>query len=139
MRAIMSVFGVFACALMVMSAFGMYDSINDIENWQYDQIYNFNSKLILEDNITDSQLANVLNETNGEGMMEETIELKYKGNKKAGTLTVTNRSQLYKTTDSNRNYIDLDPNGIAISDRMAEVLGLEIGDEVRWHIAGNPK
>ena len=126
MRAIMSVFGVFACALMVMSAFGMYDSINDIENWQYDQIYNFNSKLILEDNITDSQLANVLNETNGEGMMEETIELKYKGNKKAGTLTVTNRSQLYKTTDSNRNYIDLDPNGIAISDRMAEVLGLEI-------------
>lgn len=138
-RAIMSVFGVFACALLVMSAFGMCDSINDVEDWQYDQIYNFNSKLILNENITDSQLNNVLDETNGEGIMEETIELKYKGSKKAGTLTVMNQSELYRITDGNRNYIQLDPDGIAISDKMAEVLGVKVGDKVRWHVAGNPK
>ena len=117
-RAIMSVFGVFACALLVMSAFGMVDSINDVEDWQYNQIYNFNSKLILEENIT---------------------ELKYKGIKKTGTLTVMNDSEYYKVTDANRNYIHLDPDGIAISDKMAEVLGLKVGDKVRWHVAGNPK
>lgn len=138
-RAIMSVFGVFACALLVMSAFGMCDSINDVEDWQYDQIYNFNSKLILNENITDSQLNNVLDETNGEGIMEETIELKYKGSKKAGTLTVMNHTELYRITDGNRNYIQLDPDGIAISDKMAEVLGVKVGDKVRWHVAGNPK
>ena len=120
-RAIMSVFGVFACALLVMSAFGMCDSINDVEDWQYDQIYNFNSKLIFE------------------GIMEETIELKYKGSKKAGTLTVMNHTELYRITDGNRNYIQLDPDGIAISDKMAEVLGVKVGDKVRWHVAGNPK
>ena len=138
-RAIMSVFGVFACALLVMSAFGMCDSINDVEDWQYDQIYNFNSKLILNENITDSQLSHVLEETNGEGVMEETIELKYKGSKKAGTLTVMNHTELYRITDGNRNYIQLDPDGIAISDKMAEVLGVKVGDKVRWHVAGNPK
>ena len=139
LRAIMSVFGVFACALLVMSAFGMCDSINDVEDWQYDQIYNFNSKLILNENITDSQLNHVLEETNGEGIMEETIELKYKGSKKAGTLTVMNQTELYRITDGNRNYIHLDPDGIAISDRMADVLGVKVGDKVRWHVAGNPK
>lgn len=138
-RAIMSIFGVFACALLVMSAFGMVDSINDVEDWQYNQVYNFNSKLILDENITDSQLDNILEETNGEGIMEEAIELKYKGNKKTGTLTVLNQSEFYRVTDNNRNYIELDPDGIAISDRMAEVLGLEVGDKVRWHVAGNPK
>ena len=92
-RAIMSIFGVFACALLVMSAFGMVDSINDVEDWQYNQIYNFNSKLILDENITDSQLDHILEETNGEGIMEEAIELKYKGNKKTGTLTVMNQSE----------------------------------------------
>ena len=138
-RAIMSIFGVFACALLVMSAFGMVDSINDVEDWQYNQIYNFNSKLILDENITDSQLDHILEETNGEGIMEEAIELKYKGNKKTGTLTVMNQSEFYRVTDSNRNYIELDPDGIAISDKMAEVLGLEVGDKVRWHVAGNPK
>lgn len=138
-RAIMSIFGVFACALLVMSAFGMVDSINDVEDWQYNQIYNFNSKLILDENITDSQLDNILEETNGEGIMEEAIELKYKGNKKTGTLTVLNQSEFYRVTDNNRNYIELDPDGIAISDKMAEVLGLEVGDKVRWHVAGNPK
>ena len=43
--------------------------------------------------------------------MEKAIELKYKGNKQTGTLTVMNKSDLYKITDSDRNYIDLDPNG----------------------------
>ena len=138
-RAIMSVFGVFACALLVMSAFGMVDSINDVEDWQYNQIYNFNSKLILEENITDSQLDHILDETGGEGIREEAIELKYKGIKKTGTLTVMNDSEYYKVTDANRNYIHLDPDGIAISDKMAEVLGLKVGDKVRWHVAGNPK
>ncbi len=138
-RAIMSVFGVFACALLVMSAFGMVDSINDVEDWQYNQIYNFNSKLILEDNITDSQLDHILDETGGEGIREEAIELKYKGIKKTGTLTVMNDSEYYKVTDANRNYISLDPKGVAISDKMAEVLGLKVGDKVRWHVAGNPK
>ena len=138
-RAIMSVFGVFACALLVMSAFGMVDSINDVEDWQYNQIYNFNSKLILEENITDSQLDHIMDETGGEGIREEAIELKYKGIKKTGTLTVMNDSEYYKVTDANRNYIHLDPDGIAISDKMAEVLGLKVGDKVRWHVAGNPK
>ena len=138
-RAIMSVFGVFACALLVMSAFGMVDSINDVEDWQYNQIYNFNSKLILEENITDSQLDHILDETGGDGIREEAIELKYKGIKKTGTLTVMNDSEYYKVTDANRNYMHLDPDGIAISDKMAEVLGLKVGDKVRWHVAGNPK
>ena len=138
-RAIMSVFGVFACALLVMSAFGMVDSINDVEDWQYNQIYNYNSKLILEENITDSQLDHILDETGGEGIREEAIELKYKGIKKTGTLTVMNDSEYYKVTDANRNYISLDPDGVAISDKMAEVLGLKVGDKVRWHVAGNPK
>ena len=139
LRAIMSIFGVFACTLLVMSAFGMVDSMDDVEEWQYDQIYNFNSKLILDENITDAQLDHVLDETNGEGMMEEAIELKYKGKKKTGTLTVMNSNEYYRTTDKERNYIDLDSDGVAISDRMAEVLGLEVGDKVRWHVAGNPK
>ena len=138
-RAIMSVFGVFACALLVMSAFGMVDSINDVEDWQYNQIYNFNSKLLLEENITDSQLDHILDETGGEGIREEAIELKYKGIKKTGTLTVMNDSEYYKVTDANRNYMHLDPDGTAISDKMAEVLGLKVGDKVRWHVAGNPK
>ena len=138
-RAIMSIFGVFACALLVMSAFGMVDSMNDVEDWQYDQIYNFNSKLFLKENLTDSQVDYLLDETNGVPMMEDMIELRSKSNKKSGTLTVMNESDLYRVTDGDRNYIHLDPDGIAISEKMAEVLDLKVGDKVRWHVVGNPK
>ena len=138
-RAIMSIFGVFACALLVMSAFGMVDSMNDVEDWQYDQIYNFNSKLFLKENLTDSQVDYLLDETNGVPMMEDMIELRSKSNKKSGTLTVMNESDLYRVTDGDRNYIHLDSNGIAISEKMAEVLDLKVGDKVRWHVVGNPK
>ena len=137
-RAIMSIFGVFACALLIMSAFGMYDSMNDVKDWQYNQIYKYESKLYLDENITDSQLSAILDDTNGEEMMEQGIEVKYKGKKQTALMTVYNESELFNPTDIERNYMDIDPNGVAISDRLAEVMGLHIGDKVRWHIVGNP-
>lgn len=138
-RAIMSIFGVFACALLIMSAFGMYDSMNDVQDWQYNQIYNYNSKLYLDENITDAQLSTVVKDTDGEEMMEQAIEVKYRGNKHTASMTVYNDSELFRPTDINRNYIEIDPDGVAISDRLAEVLGLKVGDKVRWHLVGNPK
>ena len=137
-RAIMSIFGVFSCALLVMSALGMYDSMNDLTDWQYNQIYKFNTKLTLEDNISDNQLSYIMDDVNGQSIMEEAIEIRHGGEKKAARLTVLNKSDLYKHTDENRNYIDLDPKGIAISTNAAEFLGLEVGDTIKWHIAGNP-
>lgn len=139
MRAIMSIFGVFACALLMMSAFGMYDSMNDVKDWQYNQIYDYSSKLYLDENITDSQLKTILDDTNGEEMMEQYIEVRYKGKESTASLTVYNESKLFRPTDINRNYVDIDRDGVAISERLAEVMGLKVGDKVRWHLAGNPK
>ena len=138
-RAIMSIFGVFACALLVMSAFGMYDSMADVKDWQYGDIYQYNSKLTLEDNITDSQINSIMDETNGEAIMEDAIEIKFKDKKQVGSLTVLNNSKYYKTTDINRDQIKLDSDGVAISTKMADILGLEVGDTIKWHISGNNK
>ena len=138
-RAIMSIFGVFACALLVMSAFGMYDSMNDVKDWQYEDIYQYNSKLNLEGNITDEQISHIIEDTDGEAIMENPIEVKFKDKKKVGTLTVLNDSKYYKTTDINRNQIRLDSDGVAISSRLAEILDLKVGDTIKWHISGNNK
>ena len=81
-RAVMSIFGVFACALLVMSAFGMYDSLEDVSDWQYEDIYHYNTKLNLEDNITSSEISSIIDDTDGEGIMEDSIEIKYKKRKK---------------------------------------------------------
>ena len=138
-RAIMSIFGVFACALLVMSAFGMYDSMSDVKDWQYGDIYQYNSKLNLEDNITDGQISHIMDDTNGEGIMEDSIEIKFKDKKKVASLTVLNDSKYYKTTDINRNQIKLDSDGVAISTKLADLLDLKVGDTIKWHIAGNNK
>ena len=138
-RAIMSIFGVFACALLVMSAFGMYDSMSDVKDWQYGDIYQYNSKLNLEDNITDGQISHIMDDTNGEGIMEDSIEIKFKDKKKVASLTVLNDSKYYKTTDINRNRIKLDSDGVAISTKLADLLDLKVGDTIKWHIAGNNK
>ncbi len=136
-RAIMSIFGVFSCTVLVMSAFGINDSMNDVTDWQYNDIYKYNTKINLEKNITNYQLSNILNETNGETIMEDTLEIEYNGKKKMGFLTVLNDSKLYKTTNIDRKYIKINPKGVAISTKMAELLDVKIGDTIKWHISGN--
>lgn len=138
-RALMTIFGIFASALLILTALGMYDAMVDVKEWQYEDIYQYGYKLSLEDNITDSQIDNILDDIDGETIMESGIEVKFKDKKKVATLTVLNDSDYYKTTDIDRNYIELDPDGVAISSKLAEVLDLKRGDKIKWHIAGNSK
>ncbi len=139
LRSIMAVVGVLGCSALLVCAFGMQDSLDDVVQWQYSDLNRFSAKLSLSENIPEGTAASILKQTGGEALMESAVEIKANSIKKTGELLVTDRVSLIKYTDAGRNYMELPPDRLSISYKMSELLGVKAGDKVSWHIYGQEK
>ena len=80
----MTIIGVMGCSALLIGAFGLYDGLNDVKEWEYSQINHYESKLIIDDNASISQIDKVASDVNGDKIMDERIELESGNAKKIG-------------------------------------------------------
>jgi len=138
-RALMTIIGVIGCSALLVCAFGMYDGMNDLKEWEYSDINHYDSKLVVEDNASVSQIDNVAEDVNGDKIMESSIEIESDNAKKSGSLLVVNDTDLITPTDYDRNHVEIKDDEVSISQKMADMLGVKVGDKVKWHIMGSDK
>ncbi len=133
-RALMAIVGVMGCVALLIAAFGMNDSMDELKSWEYDDITHYESKLLLSNDANFLELYYILNETNGSFIMQQSIEIKANDEEDTVGILVSNNTDLISYTDSNRNSIDIDEGDVSISVKLAEKFNLTIGDKIRWHI-----
>ncbi len=138
-RALMTIFGVIGCSALLVCAFGMYDGMNDLKEWEYSHINHYDSKLVINENATDEQIDDVVSAVNGDKIMESAIEIESGNVKKSGSLLVLNGTDLITPTDYDWNKLDIKGNEVSISQKMADMLNVDVGDTVKWHIMGSNK
>ena len=136
-RALMAIVGVMGCVALLISAFGMNDSMENIKHWEYDDISHFESKLIIESGALLSDIEDVRKEVNGSTIMEQAIEIKGHGNEKTASLLVLNDTTLISQTDKDGNSINLSSTDISLSAKTAESLNVGVGDTIEWHVVGS--
>jgi putative ABC transport system permease protein len=136
-RAFMAIVGVMGCVALLIAAFGMNDSLNELKSWEYDDISHFESRIQLSNDANPMELYYILNESNGSFIMQQSIEIKANGMEDTVTLLASNNTDLISYTDSNRNQIDIDEGDVSISTKLAEKFNLTKGDKIRWHIVGS--
>ena len=139
LRSIMTIIGVMGCSALLIGAFGLYDDLNDVKTWEYDEINHYESKLIIDDDATISQIDEALHDVNGDKIMETSIEIESSDTKKLASLLVLNKTDLITPTDKEKNKIEIGNNEVSISQKMADMLNVGIGDNVKWHIMGLDK
>ena len=138
-RALMTIIGVIGCTALLVSAFGMYDGMNDLKEWEFNQINHYDSKLVIDEEATQYEIDEVADEVNGDKIMESAIEIESPSAKKSGSLLVLNHTDLVTPTDYDWNRISISDDEISISQKMADLLGVGVGDTVRWHVMGSDK
>ena len=136
-RALMTIVGVMGCSALLVCAFGMYDGMNDLKEWEYSQINHYDSKLIIDEGTDISEINEVADEVNGDIIMESPIEIEFNNTKKSGSLLVLNDTELITPTDYDWNEVEIADDEVSISQKMADLLGVGVGDTVRWHIMGS--
>lgn len=138
-RSLMAIVGVLGCTALLICAFGIQDSFADIVKWQYSDLSRFETRLILSKDASNEQISTVINDLNGESLMEEAVEIRADGKKTLGELLVIDNVTLLKFTNANRGYINLPNDGVSISYKMAKLQNIKEGDEISWHIYGDEK
>ena len=136
-RALMAIVGVMGCVALLVSAFGMNDSMEHLESWEYDDIDHFESKLIINSGALASDVDDVAEDVNGSTIMEQAIEIKANGKEDTVMLLSLNETDLISQTDGDGNAIKLSPSDISLSKKIAESLGVGVGDTIKWHIVGS--
>ena len=137
LRSIMAIVGVMGCTALLVCAFGMQDSMDEFKVWNFSKISRFETKVNLSDSYTEEQFNSIMEEYNGEAMMEGAVELKVNDFRKSGELLVTDHVTLIQSYNSSRKHFELPEDGISISYKMADSLQVEEGDEISWRVYGD--
>ena len=141
-RFLMTIIGIFGCTSLILAGFGLKDSISKILPYQYEKIFNYDMQVTLKDSLEESQIQNVLTNFDNNEQIIEIIET----NMLSGTAKnedVEKEIQIIIPKENNGlndfiNLIDVDTeekvelqdDGVFITDKLAELLGVKEGDTI---------
>ena len=136
-RTVTAVVGIVGCCMLIVCAFGMLNSMNHFIKLQFEDLYNFNYKLSLKENLKDDELK-VLTDKYGDNTSETlTIETKIGKEREANTIFVTNAGNLVRFQNENGEFIKVNKNnGVYVTRKLADQKNLKVGDTIKWHIYG---
>lgn len=136
-RSIMAVVGVAGCMGLLVCGFACIDLFNNLISRKYDDICKYQNKYTFAETATLEQKDNVKQLIDGEYVMTSAIELKY-GTKKVTTeLNVVDDISMIRYLDLSWKEMELPKEGICITKKIADQLGVNVGDQVRFHIYGD--
>ena len=139
MRTFMGLAGIVGCSTLIVCALGMLDSMNFFVKLQFEDLYNFNYKLNLKDNLKDEDLNILYNKYGSNTSQSLGIEIKNKdGRREANNIFVTDANDYVRFVD-NKNKIKDKPSyeGIYVTYKLASTKGYKLGDEITWHVYGD--
>ncbi|MBQ2640284.1 MAG: ABC transporter permease [Bacilli bacterium] len=141
MRTFMGLAGVVGCCTLIVCALGMLDSMNFFVKLQFEDLYNFDYKLNIKEDIKNNELQVLYDKYGTNTSKSLGIEIKDKnGKREANNIFVTDASNYVRFVD-NKNRIKDKPNnkGIYVTYKLASTKGYKKGDIITWHIYGDNK
>ncbi len=135
-RIVMTVLGIAGCMALLLTGFGIKDSLSDLLDIQYNDIIHYDATLVLNDDIDKDNVTDTLSSNNLTNYIETNISsFTFKANNKNLDFTLiaftSNDINDYVTlNDSDGNSLSLSNNGVIITLKMAELLDVNIGENI---------
>lgn len=138
-RTITGIIGIAACAMLIVCSLGMLNSINHFIDLQFNKIYNFDYKLSIKSDISNSSYENLTNKYGNNTSQSLYIEIKDKdGNRESNNIFVIDSKDYVRFIDNKEKFVSINKkDGVYVTYKLAKNKGYNIGDEITWHIAGN--
>lgn len=141
-RFIMTIVGISGCTALILVGFGIKDSISQIMHFQYGEVYQYNALVSLKSNLKSAEIESIKKElvdmdeissvtetyigsaTVIKGDKEKDVQIVVPNDSKELTTAITLKDR--KT----REKLNLNDNSIFITDKVAELLGIKVGDKI---------
>ena len=132
----MTLCGILGCTALLFCAFSLYDTFVNLSEWTFHKQQSYECKIT--DLPDERDREELLRRTDGEYLQEGTALLIRNGKENEVSLTVQESANYLKLAESLSQFTDLQ-NGIAVSKKTADRLGIKKGDTVAWKAAGQNK
>lgn len=139
LRSLMGIMGVMGCAMLLVCGFGCFDSINGLVDKMYGELMTAENKIILSADADSDYAYDLCTKYKGQMIEEASVEFVSETAKKSGSATIIDKGNYIHIQNYDLKPIKLSPNGIAITNKMATLLGVSEGDHIRWHLVGDDK
>ncbi len=140
-RALTTIFGIAGCTALILAGFGLKDSIKNISDYQFNNIFKYDKMVVINENNDYSELVNnIRSEENvlnvvlvnyqsvsvlkGDDKQDVSLIVPEEFNKLNDVISLIN----YK--DNNIIYNTLEDNTCAVSEKTARILNINIGDHI---------
>ena len=140
-RSITTIIGISGCTALLVTGFGIKDSVVEIPNKQFKEIIKYDSSIILSN---DSEIKKIVDKIKPEIYVESKgisgiIESKEK-DFETNVVVFKNNTELNKVYDlralKDKKKLTLDDEGIIITDKIAKSLNKKINDNIKINIDG---
>ena len=140
-RSITTIIGISGCTALLVTGFGIKDSVIEIPNKQFKEIIQYDSSIILSN---DSEIEKIVDKIKPEIYVESKgisgiIESKEK-DFETNIVVFKNNTELNKVYDlkvlKDKKKLTLDDEGIIITDKIAKSLNKKINDNIKINIDG---
>ncbi|MGN1344252.1 MAG: ABC transporter permease, partial [Traorella sp.] len=141
-RFFMTVIGISGCTALLVAGYGIQDSINGIVSIQYDEIYQYDANILLDDDLNVVEKDELVNNLkNNEHIQDyimvahESSSVEIKGKDQSVDMMIVDDEEKFAEfyVLRNRNtheVVEIPENGVVISEKMASDLGIGRGDKI---------
>ena len=138
-RTITGVIGIVGCCTLIVCALGMLNSMNNFIKIQFDDLYNFDYKLNLKENVKQSRIDELTNKYGNNTSMTLNIEIKDDNDdREANTLFVDDSNGYVRFANKDYKFKTLDRNdGVYVTYKFSDKYNLKIGDKISWRVYGS--
>ncbi|MCR5356836.1 MAG: ABC transporter permease [Lachnospiraceae bacterium] len=137
LRSLMGIMGVMGCSMLLVCGFGCFDSVNGLVDKLYGELMTASNKIVLSSEAGYDYAYDLSSRYKGQMIQEASVEFVSDNVKKSGSATIIDKGNYMHIQDKNLKPVKLNPNGIAMTNKMATLLKLKEGDFVRWHLVGD--
>lgn len=124
-RSAMTTIGVLGCAVLVIAALGMQDTMNKFVDVFYNQAINYETRLNISENTSNEKAIEIANEYNGDYSSQSSVKI----GEKAVSLEIYNISNdKVRFVNEDMKFVTLANDGAYICERIAKEFSLKPGD-----------
>ncbi len=138
LRAAMLLVGILCCNMLIITSLGLEDSVRFFVGAYYDGTIQYDLRANLTDEAgTAESYYSRLEAGRVEAIMEKTVSLRGPQEARTTTLTVVEPDQQLLYLGEGRTYTPVCAQGVAVTQKMCQTLGIGVGDEVEIWLPGD--
>ena len=137
LRSLMGIMGVMGCSMLLICGFGCFDSINGLLDKMYGELMTASNKILLSSDAGYGYAYDLCTKYKGQMIEEASVEFVSDTAKKSGSATIIDKGNFVHIQDRDLKPVKLKKDGIAMTNKMAGLLGVNEGDMVKWHLVGD--